>query len=158
MQGQGNPDNFACALGSTFPAVKHFGVEKTRKVTDNKWHFIACSFDGVIMTAYVDGKEEGREENKLEQGMRPKPNKPKGAPLLIGAQALHGWEGNTRPFVKGIQGVAGLVDDVALFDSGLPAAEIKSLMELGLAGRFSFLAVNPREKLATMWSTIKDTN
>ncbi len=155
LGGQGDAGHFACAIGSTFPAVKHIGVEKTRPVTDNQWHFVACSFDGLIMTAYIDGKKESVEENKVDQGLRPKPNKPKGAPLLIGARALHGWEGNERPFIKGVHGVAGLIDEVALFDTGLSAEEIKGIMEMGLVGKYDFLAVDRVGKLAIMWASLK---
>lgn len=155
LGGQGDSGHFACAIGSTFPAVKHIGVKKTRPVTDNQWHFVACSFDGLTMTAYIDGKKEAAEENKVDQGLRPRANKPKGAPLLIGARALHGWEGNERPFVKGVQGVAGLIDEVALFDSGLSAEEIKGVMEMGLTGKYEFLAVNRVGKLATTWASLK---
>ena len=154
--GGGRAGDFACAWGTAFPAVKHFGVEKTQNVTNNQWHFVACSFDGVMMTAYVDGKKRGTEENKLEQGIRPKPNKPKEAPLLIGARALHDWVGSTRPFIKGIDGVGGLVDDVGLFDTGLSAEEIQGIMELGLAKKYDEIrAVNPRGKLATTWAELK---
>ena len=155
LGGNGNAGHFACAIGSTFPAVKHIGVKKTRSVTDNQWHFIACSFDGLTMTAYIDGKKEAAEENKVDQGLRPKPNKPKGAPLLIGARALHGWEGNVRPFIKGVQGVDGLIDEVALFDTGLSGEEIKSIMEMGLIGKYDFLSVNRVGKLAITWGSLK---
>ena len=155
LGGQGDAGHFACAIGSTFPAVKHIGVKKTRPVTDNQWHFVACSFDGLTMTAYIDGKKEAAEENKVDQGLRPRPNKPKGAPLLIGARALHGWEGNERPFIKGVQGVDGLIDEVALFDSGLGGEEIKGIMEMGLVGKYDFLAVNRVDKLAITWASLK---
>jgi len=155
LGGKGNSGHLACAIGSTFPAVKHIGVRKTRPIADNDWHFIACSFDGLTMTAYIDGKKEAAEENKVDQGLRPKPNKPKGAPLLIGARASHGWEGNERPFIKGIEGVDGLIDEVALFNTGLSGEEIKSIMELGLVGKYESLAVNRSGKLAITWASLK---
>ena len=155
LGGKGDSGHFACAIGSTFPAVKHIGVKKTRPVTDNEWHFIACSFDGLTMTAYIDGKKAAAEENKVDQGLRPKPNKPKDAPLLIGARASHGWEGNARPFKKGIEGVDGLIDEVALFDTGLSSEEIKSIMEMGLVGKYDFLAVAQSGKLAVTWGSLK---
>ena len=155
LGGQGDSGHFACAIGSTFPAVKHIGVKKTSPVTDNQWHFVACSFDGQTMTAYIGGKKEAAEENKVDQGLRPRPNKPKGAPLLIGARALHGWEGNQRPFIKGVEGISGLIDEVALFNTGLTGEEIKGIMDMGLAGKYEYLAVNRVGKLATTWASLK---
>ena len=52
-------------------------------------------------------------------------------------------------------GVDGLIDEVALFDTGLSGEEIKGIMEMGLVGKYDFLAVDRVGKLAIMWASLK---
>lgn len=152
---RGKAGDFACGFGITFPGVKGFGIAKTRTVTDGAWHFIGCSYDGVTMVTYIDGQEVGKEENKPDQGLRGKPNKPKDSPLIIGARSLHGAPPE-RPFERAVEGVNGLIDEVAVWNAGLNALEIKSVMELGLAEKYEGIrAATPRGKLATTWAKLK---
>ena len=55
-------------------------TEITRMVTEYQWHFIACSYDGENLVAYVDQNIVAEVENKNEQGVRTKPAEPE-APL-----------------------------------------------------------------------------
>ena len=67
-----------------------------------------------------------------------------GVPLIIGAQGP-----------AGRQGLHGIVDDVALFDTALDEAEINAIMTQGLGEYFGYYAVNPGDKLATTWARVK---
>ena len=50
----------------------------------------------------------------------------------------------------GLPSMIGKIDEVAIYDRALTLDEIKSDMENGV-----FFAVDPKEKLATKWSTLK---
>ena len=154
IRSDGSPGSFACGFWNIFPEIVPRETGRTKTVTDDQWHFVACAYDGETLVAYVDGKDLGKIENKKVQGIQPRLHLTD-APLYIGAQQEPQPGLGKHVFEKGIQGVGGLVDDVALFDTGLPGEEIKSLMELGLAGKYGFQAVSPGGKLATTWATIK---
>jgi hypothetical protein len=155
------PGNVSCGFFISFPSDKGVWIDKkTEAVTDDKWHFVACAYEAPWLVAYVDGKEVGKKENK-KNGLLGKPHRATEMPLYIGARPIQQLNrvgvppGTPLDFEKGREGVVGLIDDVALFDTGLPGEEIKSLMELGLAGKYGFRAVNPGGKLATTWAKLK---
>ena len=52
---------------------------------------------------------------------------------------------NNRPFV-------GMMDEISVWERGFSQKKIQEIIEKGLDG---FLAVNPVEKLATTWATVK---
>ena len=54
---------------------------------------------------------------------------------------------NKRPFT-------GMMDEVSVWEYGFSQEEIQEIIEKGLDG---FLAVNPVEKLATTWATVKSS-
>ena len=144
---------FSAGFVVEFPGWDQIFVEDTREVTDDKWHFVAGTYDGAWIHAYIDGDEVGKVENKaIIRDQRPKPHFAKpgcfhcnDTPLMIGAHPRL-----EEP--EGMQGVIGFVDDVALFRAALPQEEIESVMTEGLE---NFLAVNPKGILAATWGKIK---
>ena len=137
-------------------------VEKTGRraeVTDSKWHHVAGTYKEPMLSVYVDGNLVGEQENEavnnalLPGGKEiPKPtfarSRGKPGPFMIGAQHIGRQVGTQRPSY----GVDGLIDEVGLFNHALTPEEIKLISRQGLA---QFLAVDPRQKLATTWGEIK---
>ena len=137
-------------------------VEKTGRraeVTDNKWHHVVGTYKEPMLYVYVDGALVGEQENEavnnplLPGGKEiPKPtfarSRGKPGPFMIGAQHIGRQVGTQRPSY----GVDGLLDEVGLFNHALTPEEIKLISRQGLA---QFLAVDPRQKLATTWGEIK---
>lgn len=121
-------------------------AKETRKVTDDTWHCVAVTFDRAAkeLIVYVDGTEVGKASSGRKPGTVD-------TPLLIGAiDAKEGKRGVGR------QGLDGIVDEVAVFDTALSAAEIKSIMEEGLADKYEEVrAVDRVGKLTTVWGKIK---
>ena len=154
IRADGSPGSFACGFWNSFPEKNPVETERTEKVTDDEWHFVACVYDGNTLSAYVDGKDLSRIDNKKVQGIQPKLHRV-GAPLYIGAQQQPQPLVGEQVFEKGIQGVGGVVDDVAIYNIGLGPEALASVMELGLAGKYGFQPVNPRDKLATTWAKLK---
>jgi len=154
IRADGNPGSFACGFWNSFPEKNSLETERTKKVTDDEWHFVACAFDGNTLSDFVDGKELSKIENKKVQGITPKLHKVK-APLYIGAQQQPQPLVGEHAFDKGIQGVGGLVDEVALYNVGLAPETLTSVMELGLAGKYGYRPVSPKDKLATTWAKLK---
>ena len=155
------PGNLSCGFFISFPSDKGVWIERnTAAVTDDKWRFVACAYDPPWLVAYVDGKQVGKAENK-KNGLLGKPHTNTETPVFIGARPIQQLNRVDVPpntpldFDKGRDGVGGLVDEVALFASGLPEAEIKNLMELGLAGKYGYRSVDRTGKLATTWGQIK---
>ena len=52
----------------------------------------------------------------------------------------------------------GLIDEVAIFNVALEKADIKAIMDKGLAVALGITAVYPTGKLTTMWGSIKTGN
>ena len=155
------PGNVSCGFFISFPSDKGVWIDrKTAAVTDDKWHFVACAYSPPWLVAYVDGKEVGKAENK-KNGLLGKPHTKHEMPVYIGARPIQQLNRVDVPpntpldFDTGRDGIGGLVDEVALFASGLPEEEIKNLMELGLAGKYGYRSVDRTGKLATTWAQIK---
>ena len=49
----------------------------------------------------------------------------------------------------------GVVDEVVIFNRGLTEEEVNSLMEQGLEKLLGFQAVNPQDKMASTWASLK---
>jgi len=107
----------------------------TTTVYDDKWHFLAASYDGETLRVYVDGVKEN------EQTF-PKPD-PNTAPVAIG-----GRMDNSQP-------LNGLVDDIGLFNTALSEDDLRVIMEEGLAEALGLAPVTPSSRLAVTWGEIK---
>ena len=93
-------------------------VVSTTAVEDGDWHHVACTYDGATIKVYVDGRFEA--EASYTDGIG-----------LNDEALLIGWDDdkyqNTRHF-------NGLIDEVAIFNRPLSAAEIKSIYDAGSSG------------------------
>ena len=100
-------------------------------VADDKWHHIAKIYDGKSMKMYIDGKVDGElATKKIDQNV---------SPIWIGA----------RP---GNVAATGIFDEVGFFTEALSEAQLKTIMNGGLALAASVDAVG---KLATTWGSLK---
>jgi hypothetical protein len=99
---------------------------------------VAAVYDGEEMRIYIDGEPSGEQPRGAQ-------NTDTVTPVLIGARFTGGVPSSF---------FTGVIDDVALFNAALSEADTQTLMEKGLLTVLG-LAVNPREKLATAWATIK---
>lgn len=99
-----NRVDFAFGNGSTFPHVTSTSV-----VADNTFHHVAATFDGSLMSMYVDGSLENTTNFT-------------GTPMVSG-----------RPFRLGnhdqltSRALNGLLDDVRLYNDVLTAGEVRNL-------------------------------
>ncbi|MBM3238437.1 LamG domain-containing protein [Candidatus Poribacteria bacterium] len=108
----------------------------TTKVTDEKWHFLAASYDGKNLHVHVDGKHE-----KEQPFAKADSNT---APVTIGDR------------LDGSQPISGIIDDVGLFSVALSEKDINDIMTKGLGTATSVAAVDSGGKLASTWGMIKN--
>ncbi len=115
------------------------------KVTDEKWHHVAATFDGKEKRIYVDGKLDAKVDA---------PAKVIGAGLerfgFIGigseAGAFDAGVGPTWAF-------GGLMDEFLMFHRALSEKEVEHLAN----GPGNPFAIEPADKLSTTWADIKNT-
>jgi len=107
------------------------------KITDEKWHHIATTYDGQFVRFYVDGVKEA------ETGFNGDLDSSDG-PLTIGGGV------GTSP-------AKGLIDEVAIFNQALELDDIVLLKDAGLELTFGGEgeAVSAAGKIATVWGMIK---
>jgi len=98
-------------------------------VIDGAWHHIAATYDGAKFRLYVDGKLDAETDNKT---------KPDTATTVI---TIGSWVGGG--FLKGS------IDEVALYDNALTAADLAKVMT-GLS-----TPVEPNGKTTTAWAAMK---
>lgn len=101
-------------------------------IDDGKWHHVASVYDGESVQLYIDGSLD----METTGGTRPPENT---MPLRIGGSPDIG------------EMFCGPIDEVAFFDVPLTEEEIQNLME----GFANLLAVEPENKLAVSWGSIK---
>ena len=104
----------------------------------NEWQHYAGTFSRAegLAVLYINGKNAGEEKARV------------GTPIAPdwGNGARVGYNiDNNRPF-------AGLMDDLNIWKRGLTEEEVNSIMNDGVD---AFLAVEPRNKLATTWGRLK---
>ena len=98
----------------------------------NEWHHVAATFDGKVMTVYLNGELlEEKKETFAFKGTN-------ALPLVIGM-------GVERPQYT----FEGIIDEVVIFKTALAQNEIKDVMD----GKF--LAVAPHDKLSISWGKLK---
>lgn len=100
-------------------------------IQDEKWHFIAGTWDGTTIKLYIDG--ELNKELECEGTLTGNDD-----PLFIGARG-----GNQR-FVNGA------LDEIKMYNYPLTEEELKLDMENPHA-----MSVDPHDKLTTTWAKIK---
>jgi hypothetical protein len=142
-------DDVGANAGTTFVAFDtccgiHDWFGET-EVADDKWHHLVATFDGKEKRIYVDGELDA----KIAA-----PSKVIGAGAarfgFIGigseAAAFDAAVGPTWAF-------NGLIDEFLLFHRALSEKEVESLAK----GQSNPFAVEPTDKLTTIWAEIKDT-
>ena len=104
----------------------------------DKFSHITATYDGLEMKVYVNGELSGQQP-RLGQ------NKDVATPVLVGARFQASKPSNFY---------TGIIDDLALFNVALGEAEIQRLIAPGLASVLG-LIVEPEDRLATAWATLK---
>jgi hypothetical protein len=104
-------------------------------VNDDQWHHLAFSYDGAVKKIYIDGKVDIEQATTGSFGVE-------GVELMLGGTPTERW-------------AMGLIDDIGIFNVSLEEADIQALMNDGLAKSIGIVAVEPQDKLATMWADIK---
>ena len=97
-----------------------------------EWHHVSSTYDGNMIRQYIDGK--------LDVEFEP----PKGK---INSIEVVFRIGKAQ---TGLDGMVGLVDEVAIYNRALTVDEINQDMENGV-----YFAVSPNDKLATTWGKLK---
>jgi len=94
----------AVTSGNAF-AFDSLGLLGSRWVTDNRWHHLAYTYDGALARLYVDGILDATATGGRIEG---------------GAEASIGYDASLRTFLNGS------VDEVAVYDYPLSAAQVKA--------------------------------
>ena len=97
-----------------------------------KWHHVVAIYDGNEIKQYVNGKLDAYLKIPDRE---------------IASQKVELHIGKAQ---TGLPGIVGKIDEVAIYDRALTKDEIKSDMQKGV-----FFSVDPSEKLATKWATLK---
>lgn len=106
------------------------------KVALNEWVHVAAQVDGNTHKYWVNGESAGE-----FGGKNPPPGKADTSVVFIGTTG----EGAARRFI-------GLIDEVRVWNRALSEEEVNEQME---KGHFELFPVDPRNKVATTWGTIK---
>jgi hypothetical protein len=95
-------------------ATSRFGAAVSDiPVADNKWHHVACTYDGSQVKVFVDGVQRGSTSYRGVVGVTHEP-------LVIGKD----------PFLFENRHLKGIIDEVAIFSRPLTAPELGPLMSL----------------------------
>ncbi|MFB5599767.1 MAG: LamG-like jellyroll fold domain-containing protein, partial [Nitrososphaeraceae archaeon] len=87
----------------------NFFVNSTNKYNDGKWHHAAVTFNGSVVTLFIDGKQIGSQFTDNEQ-----PDNTGDQPLRIGANSL-----NEDKFYTGD------IDEIRIWDRSLSQSEVE---------------------------------
>lgn len=102
-----------------------------------EWVHVAATYDGENIQAWIDGEVVGSIVA------------PRGGDLNPSDKSLSiGVRGDT----KDIHWMAGIIDEIAIFDEALPEKDIQAIMNNGLQ---VMLAVSPTGGLTTTWGMVK---
>ncbi len=127
---QNNKLNFA---GQCAQPIPH-NTWSTTLLNDDKWHYIAGTYDGKTVKVYVDGELEA--SNAAAGAF-------KTGPKYIGSR-----DDRQEAFT-------GLIDELAFFNVALSDNDVKAIAESGLSIALGFAAVSPQAKLTTVWGKLK---
>ncbi len=106
--------------------------KQTIKPALEEWHHVSSTFDGDTIRQYIDGK--------LDVEFTPPNGKINSIEVVFRIGKAQ----------TGLDGMIGLVDEVAIYNRALSVDEINQDMENGV-----FFAVSPNDKLATTWGKLK---
>ena len=109
-------------------------IASNNTIADGEWHHVAGTRQGDTLRLYVDGVVEAEKDDAdFDVGTNT-------APLHINGH-LDRW-------------LIGLFDEIVIVRRALNESEIQALMNQGIED--VFLSINPKDKLSTIWSEIKD--
>ena len=114
------------------------GAWRQGNVKKDVWLYMTAAYDGKnTIIIYENGEEIGSANV--------------GGPPPRDTSEVHigGWTANASELLNG------MLYDVAIFNIALTQAEIKNLMNNGVAREIGITAVDPSGKLATVWGTVK---
>ena len=106
----------------------------TTLLNDDKWHYIAGTYDGKNAKVYVDGKLEA---SIAAAGAF------KTGPKYIGSRD------------DKQEAYTGLIDEIAFFNVALSDNDVKAIADGGLSVALGFAAISPQVKLTTTWANLK---
>ena len=106
----------------------------TTLLNDDKWHYIAGTYDGKNAKVYVDGKLEA---SIAAAGAF------KTGPKYIGSRD------------DKEEAYTGLIDEIAFFNVALSDNDVKAIADGGLSIALGFAEVSPQVKLTTTWANLK---
>ena len=109
------------------------GLQTPHKMDEKKWHHVVGSYDGETMKIYIDGKVIAAEKKKFE---------------FFGDNEADVRIGCAKD-VPHLTFTNGSIDEAAVWQRALSNDEIKQAMT------GNFLAVSPRDKVATTWADVK---
>ena len=122
--------NFA---GQCAQPIPHNTWSKTL-LNDDKWHYVAGTYDGKKVNVYVDGELEA--------------SNAAAGPFKTGPKYIGSRDDKQEAFT-------GLIDELAFFNVALSEADVKAIADSGLSVALGFAAVSPQAKLATAWAKLK---
>ena len=122
--------NFA---GQCAQPIPHNTWSKTL-LNDDKWHYIAGTYDGKKVNVYVDGELEA--------------SNAAAGPFKTGPKYIGSRDDKQEAYT-------GLIDEIAFFNVALSENDVKAIAESGLSIVLGFAAVSPQAKLATAWAQLK---
>ena len=122
--------NFA---GQCAQPIPHNTWSKTL-LNDDKWHYIAGTYDGKKVNVYVDGELEA--------------SNAAAGPFKTGAKYIGSRDDKQEAYT-------GLIDEIAFFNVALSENDVKAIADSGLSVVLGFAAVSPQAKLATAWAQLK---
>ncbi len=109
---------------------------------DTDWHHVAVTWDGEEFVVYLDADEISSGVTTPNLGRNALTDKP----LLIGIYLATGQHAQWGQFF------AGIIDDVAIFNTALAGDDIETLMTDGLK---TAADIEPAGKFTTAWAAIK---
>ena len=122
--------NFA---GQCAQPIPHNTWSKTL-LNDDKWHYIAGTYDGKKVNVYVDGELEA--------------SNAAAGPFKTGPKYIGSRDDKQEAYT-------GLIDEIAFFNVALSENDVKAIADSGLSVVLGFAAVSPQAKLATAWAKLK---
>lgn len=102
----------------------------------NEWQHVVAQMDSGIHRYWINGRKVGDIGNKPDP-----PGAADTSPVVIGTAG----GGNIRYFL-------GMIDEVRIWNRALSEAEVNEQMN---KGHFELFPVDPKQKLATTWATLK---
>lgn len=117
------------------------------KVSDDKWHHVAATFDGDTKRIYVDGKVDVEQPTATNNKMIG-PKAQRYGFIGIGSEAAE-FNGNASPTWT----FKGLMDEFLMFHRSLSEDEVETLYK----SNGDPFAVKPVDKLSITWAQIKNT-